>query len=340
MKFLLLIEATLKSRVFQLTISIILLIVLMSMMELGRFTEIVVNSNPYYLLAAATLMTANRLLMPVKWNILLRSHQLILGWRQAISIYYVATFFGLFLPTTIGADSLRAIYTKKAGLRLQQALASIVVERLLGALTILAIGIMGIVTLLTVFTGNTESPYDANLSKILTTISAILLLLIICFSITLSDWFAKLALRTKEFKQANLIIDKLYTLYSAYSDYRDQKAVMFLFVALTMLEVSMPIIWSWLVALAIGLDQINPLHFFAFVPLTLLISRLPISIDGFGVNEAAYVYFLSLAGVASEEGFAIGFITHILYLICLTPGLILFATKDKVYRNNHGDISV
>ena len=107
------IKSILSNRIFQVSLSLLLLLLLLRMVDLDGFVEAVTNADPLYLIAAAALMTINRILMPIKWNLLLRSHHLMLGWGESIRIYYISTFFGLFLPATVGADSLRAIYTKQ-----------------------------------------------------------------------------------------------------------------------------------------------------------------------------------------------------------------------------------
>jgi uncharacterized protein (TIRG00374 family) len=330
------IKTLLSNRVFQLVISVILLLLLLQMVDLEGFSEAVINANPYYLLTAAVLMTANRILMPIKWNLLLRSHQLMLGWGESIRIYYISTFFGLFLPATVGADSLRAIYTKQFGIKLEDSLASIVVERLLGALTTLTVGVLGGIIFISFFTNDSSGHNNAELSIMLTIVGILLVLFLGIFYLTLSNWFANIASQTVnrygDSKRLGKIISLLYKLYSAYAIYRDRKAIMCVFIFLTVIETAMPVIWSWLVALAIGIDQVDLIYYLAFVPLTLLLIRLPISLDGFGINEGAYVYFLSLVGVSAAAGFAIGLITHILFLACLTPGILVYLMSGKRFQ--------
>jgi hypothetical protein len=127
-------------------------------------------------------------------------------------------------------------------------------------------------------------------------------------------------------------ISKLRGMFAFYAIYRHRKIVMCTFILLTIFETIMPVVWSWLVAFAIDIDQIDLIYYLAFVPLTLLLIRLPISLDGFGINEGAYVYFLSLVGISAASGFAIGLITHIVFLACLTPGILLYLFSNKKFR--------
>jgi hypothetical protein len=63
----------------------------------------------------------------------------------------------------------------------------------------------------------------------------------------------------------------------------------------------LPIIRSYVVALAFGVE-VPLIYFFAFVPIILLFTRLPISIYGFGI----------------------GLVNHIIILIGLLPGAIFY----------------
>ena len=48
-----------------------------------------------------------------------------------------------------------------------------------------------------------------------------------------------------------------------------------------------------------------------FVPLICLSEALPISINGFGVREGAFVFFFGVAGIASEEAFAVSILVMV-----------------------------
>jgi len=87
--------------------------------------------------------------------------------------------------------------------------------------------------------------------------------------------------------------------------YRKRRLIGLLFFLLTCIEVSLPVIRGYLVATALSLN-VSLAYFFAFVPIILLMIRLPISIDGFGLQEGGFVYFLSFVGISATLGFSVG----------------------------------
>jgi len=269
--------------------------------------------------------------MPLKWNVLLRSHEIKLPWMQAIQIYYVSTFFGLFLPATVGADALRAIYLKKHDIAMEDALASIVVERVLGALTILSFGLLCGLMFLAYFSND-----PSNFTNFLMFALGFLIALILIFFVSLTTWFhtcfASFENKMKDKRYIGKITTALLKVYTAYALYRDQKGAMCIFFALTIIATAMPVAWSWLVALALGVDSVELAYFCAFVPLILLMVRVPITLHGIGINEGAFVYFLGLASVAASEAFSVGFTMHIIYLTTLLPGLVIYILKGSKYH--------
>ncbi len=59
--------------------------------------------------------------------------------------------------------------------------------------------------------------------------------------------------------------------------------------------------------------------------------RLPISLDGFGIREGAYVYFPGLVGISKTIAFSVGFINHIVSIIGILPGGIFYANSNLKY---------
>jgi len=63
--------------------------------------------------------------------------------------------------------------------------------------------------------------------------------------------------------------------------------------------------------LAIGLGVDIPWYsYYIFIPLTVLISMIPVTISGFGVREGAMVYFFGLAGVSNHTAISLSFIWY------------------------------
>jgi hypothetical protein len=56
-------------------------------------------------------------------------------------------------------------------------------------------------------------------------------------------------------------------------------------------------------------------------------------LDGFGLQEGAFIYFLGLVGVAYSEAFLLGITSHILALCSLLPGGLLYGVGGLGIQN-------
>ena len=75
---------------------------------------------------------------------------------------------------------------------------------------------------------------------------------------------------------------------------------------------------------SLGIDA--PLAaYFAFIPLILLIMLLPITVNGLGTSQAAFVWFFARAGVASATAFALSVLFVALGIVGNLPGALLYA---------------
>jgi hypothetical protein len=99
--------------------------------------------DPAKILALVLISTADRLLMGYKWTLLLRIVGVHLPMGRVIRYFYQGSFTGLFLPSHIGGDILRAWWVSRdSGVR-HPVYASLVVERLLGFASALNWAIVG-----------------------------------------------------------------------------------------------------------------------------------------------------------------------------------------------------
>ena len=111
------------------------------------------------MLAVVALATLDRLLMAWKWWLLVRSRDASLGLWAAVRAYYLASFAGYFLPMTVGADAVR-IGALAGTSRTAVLVASVVLERLIGALAQAVLAVLSVGTLVTLGLGARVGPAE------------------------------------------------------------------------------------------------------------------------------------------------------------------------------------
>lgn len=321
--------STLTSRALRrikIAVSLALIAGLFYFLDVGSLGSAVTEIRVSYVLLAFAMLIGNRILMPVKWNLLLRARAIQISHFEAIRVYTISSFLGLVLPPTVGADSIRSYYMKQAGIKLSDAVASIVIERVFGLVVLLVFTVIGFFLLV-----NLLRDGDIQIAAFAGVLAALSVALLAALYLSFTPFFQQLV-GTLSARLQGTRLSKLAlgadSFVRAYQDYRHKKRILALFCGLTVLELTLVIVRSYVIALSLGVD-LSVVIYFAFLPLVTLLNRMPISFDGFGINEALFIYFLGLFGVMHEKGFLIGFLNHILFIVGVLPGGIFYVLSDR-----------
>jgi uncharacterized membrane protein YbhN (UPF0104 family) len=110
----------------------------------------------------------------------------------------------------------------------------------------------------------------------------------------------------------------------SFNKYRTNKRVLFLSLILSFLFQSNIVIINKLYCIGLNID-IGLKYLFMVIPLIYLTEALPISINGLGVREGAFVFFFLQAGYTKEEALGLALLVITMrYLFSLTIGGSLF----------------
>lgn len=255
----------------------------------------------------------DRALMTFKWLGLLRAKGIHARFVPAMKLYCASTIWGMFLPATVGADAIRAVGMSRFGINANEVVASIVLERMIGFLCVLLLGLCSLILLFA--SGLFESRFTILWWAALAMIVSMILALAVSFSERVFDVVHhRLLGRFRD----NRIVGKIRKFHEIYRTYSSNKRSLVKFASLTIAEQALTIVLVWLIAMALKI-HVGVLCFAVAVPLTLLISRVPIGIEGLGTFEAAFVFFLSLAGISAADALAIAFSGRILEILGWLP---------------------
>ena len=110
--------------------------------------EILLGMNLEYLLIIFMVHTADRTLMTFKWLRLLSCKKIYMPMLTGLKIYCASMIWGMFLPSTVGSDAIRAYNSMQKGYDSKEILASIVIERMAGFLSALLLGMASCILML------------------------------------------------------------------------------------------------------------------------------------------------------------------------------------------------
>ena len=315
--------------IIQLVISIVLIILLLRWINIPDMFSLLKNVNLYYFILLLALITCDRIFMAYKWHLLLRIKDMSISVFSVIRTYYIATFIGFFLPTTVGGDIVRVLKLHREKRRGTDVLSSVILERTLGFIASAILAPIAALFLISFF--------KLNIWVFLGIAGVVLFLFTILMLISFSEVIIRKIDKNEKLSK-NFLFNKLKKLYLSYAEYKNHKGVLALFLALSILEQLAAVIGSYLACRALNLS-IPFIYFLLIIPLVQLISRIPISFEGFGVNEGLLVYFFSLLGLSKTGAFTIGLLGHIAIFIATLPALFFYIKdiKTSLYQSRHGD---
>ncbi len=289
--------------------------------ELGRHLR---DFSPAYGCLAALVVLIDRLAMTYKWSLLLRAQGHQLPMLSGMKIYCASMLWGTFLPTTVGADAVRAILVMQRGIRGADATASILVERMIGFVAALVLALVSLVLMRA--NGLSVGRFDHALFAAAAILIAALALVVLCLNATV---FQALGRSLPKIITASSPFRAMDRLGAAYRSLESARGAIATFTALTFIEQLFGVTMTWVLARGFGID-IPMLTLLAIVPIATLISRVPISIDGLGVYETAFAALLAPLGVAPSASVAISLVGRAIQFLVVLPwwmGQVLSSRK-------------
>jgi uncharacterized protein (TIRG00374 family) len=284
------------------------------------------HCDPMWALVAFAALTIDRVLMSYKWGLLLSIRGYSIGLARQLMVYCSAMMWGLALPSTVGADGIRVVLVRRFGVRVDDTLATILVERGIGFVSALLTALLGVLILRTQV--ELSATFDTLL--LLGGLALVGAIAIVAFSFSQRalDWM--LHLLPRRFAAGKL--GQLFTrLHGAYRSLAVDRSRLLWFGTLTLIEQLLMIACYGVTAVALGID-FNATFLFAAVPLAILISRLPISIDGIGVYEGIFIGIMTLGGVRPEDSLAISLAMRALQIFVWLPWWLMMAFDTKNLR--------
>lgn len=308
-------------RIVQIAFSLVLLGVLLRWIDGPAFLRAIAAADLRILGLALGLAIADRLLMALKWNILLRARDIRLSAVEAIQVYWRSTFLGVFLPATVGGDVVRAVLLSQRESRRAEIVSSILVERFLGLVALTLFGVLG-AALAPAVLGGDGIDRAGLLALTIGTAAAITFLFAFSFTSACERLVESMAARAAGIRFVGRGAELLAKVYRSFRAYREHRGALAAFFALSLFENVLPMARAYCVARALHVD-VGFLFFAAIVPLELLVIRLPVTIDGFGIREGLFMWFLVKMGVPESVGFAVGLVNHVLFLLAVAPGGVI-----------------
>jgi uncharacterized membrane protein YbhN (UPF0104 family) len=275
--------------------------VLLVRVDLRELSLVVAEAQWGFLALGVVLAIAGVAIRALRWRALLQALEIDVPLRRLVSLYFVGTFFNIFLPSGFGGDAVRTMELARQSKKTPEAIGTTLVDRANGLWVSFAMGLVAI-------------PFAARAIPT----NMVLLLSGVAGAAVLGGWLVMgtpfvswLGAKVRLPGQAKL--ERFYGAVSGcgYAALGKASAVSLVF---NLMNITI----NYLIAR--GLNVERPFWvFFAFAPI-LSLSLLVPSIGGLGVRETAHMLMYGTVGVGTAAATAMGLAQFAVQT--LLPGLI------------------
>lgn len=281
---------------------------------LGRIAQSLERERPIYFIATIALYLAGQVMSAYRWLLLARLNGLAGRAREYLTYYFIGMFTNLFVPGLIGGDAARAAYLGLRHRRMGEAVASVVADRGVGLIALFWFAAIAALTVSSV-------RLPPTMVNVAVAIGVVALL----------GYLAAPLLVTP----LRRLRGRLRPIVRPVIPYaRDPRGLLIPLALSLMLQASLAVC-QYLLAVGMGLDV--PLSaVMLVVPMANLAASLPLTLNGLGVREGAYLLLFGMAGVAHQDAVALGLLWFSSTMIGGLAGVVPFVmtpvpkAEDKV----------
>lgn len=281
--------------------------------DTSRVIETAAGAHGRWLLLALGLVVVDRVLMAWRWIALLdRDAGPLPPSSRLVRIFLVSTYLSIFLPSGLGGDAVRAWSLSRENVAGSRAVASVVVDRLLGTISLVLLAAIGLI---------------AAASVLPIGILALVVGLAAAACIAASSVIYSGAIETVLQRASSALPQRLTTPASrmvlAFRAYSRRHGALVLVLVVSIAVNLLRIVQVYVLARSLAIEA--PLFAYAaFVPIIVLVMQLPITIFGLGTTQLAFLWFFGQVGVTDAEAVALSLLFLGLGLIGALPGGILY----------------
>ena len=304
--------------ILRIVIGAALIAILIWRLDLSKILADIRSIETIYLLYALIPYLLFILISAWRWQVLLEYKKFNIPFGRTIIIYFIATFFNNFLPTTIGGDVMRVLYSMKD--RRADAMATVLVDRILGFVGLFVFALFAVLYLFVIKRQTEFLPF---------TVGGLIIILAITYLFFSERAYSKLSPVVQKIRIFK-IGDRLNRLHEAATDFSSAWSTIIVCVVLSILIQALLAIGPFFVMKGMSINNgVSLLPCFIYIPIINIISMIPISFNALGVREYFYVLLFSRVGFAAETSVAISLVAFFLYFILSLIGGIFFIFFKK-----------
>jgi uncharacterized protein (TIRG00374 family) len=312
--------------VVKIGVSAAILYFLFRSIDMRTFWATCLSVRPLSVIFVAALFAATQFVSTYRWSTILKK-DVDIPYLRLLSIYYIGMFFNNFLPTMVGGDVVKGYYLYRRTRKGHVALASIFLDRYSGFFALMTI------TALALIPGYPLIKDTGMPGVFVLLIGGFVGISLVIWVGTFHSWAMKIMSRI-HFYGINRKIDTFYKVLMGYKNHYDILGKIFV---CSLIVQGGVIMGYYLLGRGLGID-IQPGYYFLFVPLTTVVSMLPVSLSGLGIREGAFVFLFTRVGVTQEQALTLSLMWFaICALISMAGGIEYIRTGGRKEAVGEGE---
>ena len=305
----------------KLSVSIILLVVLFSRIDVAQLWTTARLASVPWLLAAVAVFACSTFVAVWRWNLLLKAQHLEITFRTLLGTFLVATYFNNFLPSNIGGDVIRIRDTGRHANSKTLATTVVLMDRILGLIALVFVAALGATAVGRLH--HTAAPiwpvwlWAGFLAGAAATTPAVFA----------PAGFGRL-LRPLTVFHPEWVGDRITTLTGALARFGAEPGALVAAFAGAIFVQGAIVLFYFAVAFALHLDIVF-WDLALVIPLSFVVQLLPVSVGGFGVREAFFSYYFHRIGQPIEDAVLLSLVAQALLMIVSLLGLAIYVWRSR-----------
>ncbi len=286
-------------------ITCIFFIAIFSNTDFDATITILIEADIMFVILALFVLIAEVFIATTRWLIVLNWLKINISYSSTLRFLWIGAFFNQALPSSIGGDALRGYFLcKHKNCSIGAATVGVLLDRVVAMFS------------LTLLMASTLPLWFKLVTDPVINGSVIIVIIGLFVSIGIGITLDFMPNKWTHWK----IVQGVVTLS------QNSRKIIFSYYGLVLIALSLSIQLSfvfavWILAHSMGLD-VNFVDVLLIIPITNLITVLPISIAGWGVREAVIITGLGFLGVSPEAALALSIFYGLLILVSAIPGAI------------------
>jgi uncharacterized membrane protein YbhN (UPF0104 family) len=301
-------------------VSIGLLALLFSRVDLTRLWSVARQASPAWLAAALVLYFSMVLASVARWGILLRAQHVRLPYSFLTQSFLVATFFNNFLPSNIGGDVVRITDTAKAAGSKTLATTVVLIDRGIGLLGLALMAATGASLMRRMAVG----PVGPGMLWAGFGLGAVIATPALLMPESVTRLLQPLRVFHQEWVDARIV-----KLTYALTRFKETPAALAgCFAGAVVVQ---GILVGFYVAIARSMNiPIGFAELAVIVPVSFIVQMIPLSVNGFGVREATFGFYFTRLGLPLESALLVSFVGAALIMLFSLTGGVAYLRRSVV----------